>query len=110
MPHLGTFRPEFEEVIVIFEISTFEFGKMQSFMLQKKKMERKMSYFSLFGLEFQKTIVIFEISTLRINKCEFLTIIVDFGIEFAFSKGPVSAFSEGSGPGPLYEVCCVKES
>ena len=73
-------------------------------------MGRKLPYFGLFKLEFQKTIVIFETSTLRINKSEFLTIIVDFGVGFAFSKGPGSAFSECSGPALLYEVCRVKKS
>ena len=36
MPYLDTFRPRFEKAIVIFEISNFEFVKMQSFMLNKK--------------------------------------------------------------------------
>ena len=36
MSFLGTFRPEYEKAIVIFEISTFEFAKMSSFMLKKK--------------------------------------------------------------------------
>ena len=36
MPYLGTFRPIFEEAIVIFEISIFEFVKMQSLMLKGK--------------------------------------------------------------------------
>ena len=37
MPNLVTFRPEFKKkIIFICEISTFEFVKMQSFMLKKK--------------------------------------------------------------------------
>ena len=32
MPYSSTFRPEFEKTILIFEISAFEFVKMQSFM------------------------------------------------------------------------------
>ena len=36
MLYLGIFTLELKETIVIFEISTFEFFKMQSFMLSKK--------------------------------------------------------------------------
>ena len=32
--NFGTFRPEFEKTIVIFEIITFDFVKMQSLMLK----------------------------------------------------------------------------
>ena len=35
MPYFYTFRPEFEKTIVIFEFNTFEFVKMQGFMLKK---------------------------------------------------------------------------
>ena len=35
MPDLGSFRPEFEQIIVIFKISTFKFDNMSSFMLNK---------------------------------------------------------------------------
>ena len=47
-------------------------------------------------------------STLKFVENESLTHAVNFGIGFAFSKGPRSAFSEGPGPGPLYEVCPFK--
>ena len=40
MSYLGTFEPKFEKTIVIFEISTFEFVKMQSFTLNRKKPKR----------------------------------------------------------------------
>ena len=61
----------------------------------------KLPYLGIFGLELKnKTIVIFEISTLKFVKNESLTHAVNFGIGSAFSKSPVSAFSEGPGPGP----------
>ena len=66
-----------------------------------------MPYLGIFGVEFWKTIVIFEISTLKFVKNESFTHIVNFGIGYAFSKGPGSAFSESPdpdpGPGPLYK-------
>ena len=70
MPCFGIFRPKFEETVVIFEISTFKFVKMQSFTLKGKKLNLrlKMSYLGIFGLEFEKTIVIFEISTFKFAK------------------------------------------
>ena len=37
LPYFGNFELEIEKSIVIFEISTFEFVKMQSFMLHEKK-------------------------------------------------------------------------
>ena len=40
MSYLGTFEPKFEKTIVIFEISTFEFVKMQSFTLNQKKTQK----------------------------------------------------------------------
>ena len=54
----------------------------------------------IFRLEFLKTVVIFEINTLKFVKNESLTHAVNFGIGSAFSKSPVSAFSEGPGPSP----------
>ena len=41
MSYLGTFEPKFEKTIVIFEISTFEFVKMQSFTLNQTKTQKK---------------------------------------------------------------------
>ena len=66
-----------------------------------------MPYLGIFGVEFQKTIVIFEISTPKFVIHESLIHTVNFGIGSAFSKGLVSAFSEGPGPGPglLYKKC-----
>ena len=71
------------------------------------KFGTKMPYMGIFGLEFFKTIVIFEIIILEFVIYESLTHTMNFGMGFAFSKGPRSAFSEGpgSGPGPLYKVC-----
>ena len=63
-----------------------------------------MSYLGIDELKFDKTIVIFEISSLKFVKNQFLANKVTFGIGSVFSKGPVSAFSEGSGPGPFYKV------
>ena len=58
-----------------------------------------MLYLGIFGLAFKKTIVIVDISTLKFDK--YL-----FGIRSTFSnKDPRSAFFEGAGPSPLYEVC-----
>ena len=64
---------------------------------KKKYLGPKLLYFCL-ELEFEKTIVIFEIS-LEFIKNEFLTIIVNLGIESVFSKSPASTFSEGPRPG-----------
>ena len=36
MSYLGAFRSKLEKTIAIFEISTFEFVRIQSFMLNKK--------------------------------------------------------------------------
>ena len=62
-----------------------------------------MPYLTTFGAEFEKAIAIFGVSTLEFLKNESLTHIVSFGVEFAFSKGSGSAFSEDlrSGPGQL---------
>ena len=67
----------------------------------------KISYFRISRLEFENNIVIFEISTLELVKNEFLSHTVNFGIGFAFSKGPRSTFFQGlgSGPGQLHKVC-----
>ena len=36
MSYLGTIWPEFKKTIAIFEISAFDFAKMESFMLKRK--------------------------------------------------------------------------
>ena len=58
---------EFENIIVIFEISVLEFVFMQS-LVQKWKclnLGPRMPYLSTFGLVIENDIVIFEISTLE---------------------------------------------
>ena len=92
-----------EKTIVIFET---EFVKTQSFMLKEKsKFEANNALLGYFVLEFEANIVIFEISTLNFIKNKFLTIIVNFGIEPNFFKGPERAFSKGPVLGPIYKVC-----
>ena len=58
---------EFENVIVMFQISVLEFVLLQSSVQKLKSLNLgpKMPYLRIFGLEFQKNIVIFEISTLE---------------------------------------------
>ena len=53
MPYLGIFDLEFEKNIVIFEISTLEFIKLQN-CAEKKclNLGSKMPYLGFFGLEF----------------------------------------------------------
>ena len=65
MPYLSTCGLEFENDIVIFEISTLEFVYLQNFAKKQKhlNLESKMRYLGIFGLGFYKTIVIFEISS-----------------------------------------------
>ena len=65
MPYLDIFGLESYKTIVIFEINTFEFVKLQNFAKKQKhrNLEPKMPYLGIFGLDFQKTIAIFEIST-----------------------------------------------
>ena len=99
---------EFENNIVIFEISTLEFVSLQNFAKKQKCLNLGTKLcLCLFGLEFQKTIVIFEISTLEFAKNESLTHTINFGVGSTFSKVAGFAFSEGPGPGPgpLYKVC-----
>ena len=70
------------------------------------KLGTKISFFDYFWARIFKAIVIFEISKLKFVKSQCLTHTVSFGIEFAFSKGPGSIFSESPGPGLglLYKV------
>ena len=61
IPKLSVFGLEFENIIVMVQISILEFVLLQS-VVQKNKslnLERKMPYFRIFGLELEK-IVIFE--------------------------------------------------
>ena len=86
---------------------------MQNFAKKKKKIKKILNlgpnrpYLGTFGLEFDKAIVNSEISILEFLKNESLADTVNFGIGSAFSKVPVSVFSEVSDPrpGPLYKVC-----
>ena len=108
MPYLGIFGLKLKKTIVIFEISTLQFVKLQNFAKKQKCLicDQKCFIWVVLDQNF-KTIVVFEISTLKFIKNESLTLTVNFGIGFAFSKGPGSAFSEcpGPGPGPLCKVC-----
>ena len=54
MPDLGIFGLEFENNIVIFEISTLQFVYLQNFTKKQKclNLGRKMPYLGIFGLEF----------------------------------------------------------
>ena len=56
MPDLGIFGLEFENNIVIFEISTLEFVQLQNFAEKQKclNLGPKMPYLGIFGLQFQK--------------------------------------------------------
>ena len=80
LPYLVTFRPKFEETIVILK-----------------------SCFILVFLDYnlKKTFVIFEINSLKIikkkKKKKIFTTLVNFSIRSAFSKGP------GPGLGPLFK-------
>ena len=65
-----------------------------------------MAYLGIFGLEFEKTIAMFEITTLvKFNNNQFLTTIVNFGIESAFLKGQGCNFYEGLCL--VYKVCPI---
>ena len=56
--YLDTFRPEFGKTFVIFDISNFEFVKMQIFMLKGKNLSLgpKLPYLGVFRLEFEKNV------------------------------------------------------
>ena len=67
MPYLSIFGLEFENYIVIFEMSTLKFVLLQHFRKKQKcvNLGPKMSYLGIFGLELENNIVMFEISTLE---------------------------------------------
>ena len=55
-----------KDSITILKIGTFEFFKMQSFMLKKKiSLGPKLSYLGIFQQEYEKNIVLFEINILE---------------------------------------------
>ena len=91
----------------MFKISAFDFAKLQSFLLKKRKTNFKPgSCFGVFGIKFKKTaIAIIEIGSLEFIKSEFLTNTLNLGKGPSFSKGPSSTFSEDPdlGPAPLYK-------
>ena len=62
MPYLGILGLEFQKIIVIFEMSTLQFVKLQNFVKKRKclNLGPKMPYLGILGIEFQKTIVIFK--------------------------------------------------
>ena len=71
MPYMGTFGLEFQKPIVIFEISTLKFVKLQNFTKKKcLNLGPEMPDLGILGLEFEKNIVIFEISTLKFVKLQ----------------------------------------
>ena len=74
------------------------------------KYRTKNALFVYFWSRIFKNYFIFEIRTLEFVISESLTHTVNVGIGSAFSKGLVSAFSEGPGPGlgPLYKVCPLR--
>ena len=61
MRYLVIFRQEFLKTIVIFEIRTLKFVKLQNFSKKEKHLNlgAKMGYLGIFGLEFYNTIAIF---------------------------------------------------
>ena len=61
MSDLRIFGLELQNIIVIFEISSFEFAVMEKKCLN---LIPKMPALCMLGLEFQKTIAMFQISTL----------------------------------------------
>ena len=67
--YFSNFRPEFEKAITIFEISSFKFVKIKSFML-KKKILIKIEIYGYFWLQFKETVVMLEISSLEFDKMQ----------------------------------------
>ena len=58
MPYLGIIGLEFENNIVIFEISTLKLVKLSNFVKKLKclNLKPKMPYLGIFGLEFENNI------------------------------------------------------
>ena len=65
LSYLGIFVLEFERTVVVLEISTLKFVKVQSFMENKETLSLgpKMPYFGTFRQKFENTIFILENST-----------------------------------------------
>ena len=72
MPYLGTFMPEFEKTIVIFEISTFEFVKIQSFKLKKNKLnlKPKLSYMGILDWNLKKLLLYLKSAPSNLSYCK----------------------------------------
>ena len=69
MPYLCIFWPELWKSIVVFEIRTLKFVKLENFVKKNNlNLGPKMPYLGFFGLCFSKTIAIFYISTLNFVK------------------------------------------
>ena len=69
MPYLGIFGMELQKTIVIFEIISLEFVKVQSFIQQKNlKFGTKNALFGQFRPEFE--FFVFEINALKFSKCK----------------------------------------
>ena len=94
MSYLNVFKMEFEKTIVLFDGSTFELFKMQSFMLSKVGVQN-----ALFGcvLGCNKKLLSFCNKYYQNCKNDFLANKVNFGIGSIFSYSPGSGFSEGPG-------------
>ena len=87
MPYLGSFGPKFEETIIIFEISTFKFVELQSFVQTVKSLNLgpKIPYLDIFRLKFVETIVTFEISTFEFVKMQsFMEKKIKFGTKLPY--------------------------
>ena len=96
MPDVGVFGLEFENKIVIFEISALKLIRFAIFRPRIKipKLGTKNALFGYFWVEFIfKIIVTFEKSTPEFVKNGFLRYTAHSGIEFAFYKSPGSGFT-----------------
>ena len=65
---ISVFGPEFQNIIVIFDISTLKFVELQNFTKKEKCLNcgPKMPSFGTFKLEISKKNVIFEVSTVKL--------------------------------------------
>ena len=68
MPNLRIFGQEFQNNIVMIQITVLEFVLLQSFVQKQKfqNLDQKCLILVFFGLEFENNIVIFEISTFEL--------------------------------------------
>ena len=67
MSYLGIFELEFQNNIVMLEISTLEFVSQKSYSKKQNRLYLgpKMPYLGIFRLDIKKPLVIFEISTIK---------------------------------------------